>query len=188
MIPIKTSEELQTMRLAGRLTAQTLDMVNEEIKAGMTTGYGLGNYTTLENGLVWHGHDGVKMQGYNSSELWDTAFAVQAVLLAMDWRLALVAFSVLLVGMSVAQRASVPATPVNWQEVGRALAATAEPVTDVSVAPAVIAPDDAGTGETSTLQPVIQEVLAQFYVTVAFWSILGGIIGLVRDLNGNSGG
>lgn len=31
-------------------------------------------------------------------------------------------------------------------------------------------------------------VLAQFYVTVAFWSILGGIIGLVRDLNGNSGG
>lgn len=38
MIPIKTSEELQTMRRAGRLTAQTLDMVNEEIKAGMTTG------------------------------------------------------------------------------------------------------------------------------------------------------
>lgn len=31
-------------------------------------------------------------------------------------------------------------------------------------------------------------VLAQFYVSVAFWSILGGIIGLVRDLNGNSGG
>jgi hypothetical protein len=33
-----------------------------------------------------------------------------------------------------------------------------------------------------------EAVLAQFYVTVAFWSILGGIIGLVRDLNGNSGG
>lgn len=33
-----------------------------------------------------------------------------------------------------------------------------------------------------------QAVLAQFYVTLAFWSILGGIIGLVRDLNGNSGG
>ena len=33
-----------------------------------------------------------------------------------------------------------------------------------------------------------QLVLSQFYVTVAFWSILGGIIGLVRDLNGNRGG
>jgi hypothetical protein len=33
-----------------------------------------------------------------------------------------------------------------------------------------------------------QAVFAQFYVTVAFWSILGGGIGLVRDLNGNSGG
>jgi hypothetical protein len=33
-----------------------------------------------------------------------------------------------------------------------------------------------------------QAVLAQFYVSVAFWSILGGTIGLVRDLNGNSGG
>ena len=33
-----------------------------------------------------------------------------------------------------------------------------------------------------------QAVLAQFYVTVAFWSFLGGGIGLVRDLNGNSGG
>jgi hypothetical protein len=27
-------------------------------RAGLPTGYGLGNYTTLENGLVWHGHDG----------------------------------------------------------------------------------------------------------------------------------
>jgi squalene/oxidosqualene cyclase-like protein len=28
---------------------------------------------------LWRGADGVKMQGYNGSELWDTAFAVQAV-------------------------------------------------------------------------------------------------------------
>jgi hypothetical protein len=28
---------------------------------------------------LWHASDGVKMQGYNSSELWDTAFAVQAL-------------------------------------------------------------------------------------------------------------
>lgn len=33
-----------------------------------------------------------------------------------------------------------------------------------------------------------QAVFAQFYVTVAFWAIFGGIIGLVRDLNGNRGG
>ncbi len=31
---------------------------------------------------LWDGHDGTKMQGYNHSELWDTAFAVQAVLAA----------------------------------------------------------------------------------------------------------
>jgi subtilisin family serine protease len=36
-------------------------------------------------------------------------------------------------------------------DVGRALVATAEPVTDVSVAPSVIAPDDTGTGEAATL-------------------------------------
>ncbi len=29
---------------------------------------------------LWLGHDGLKMQGYNNSELWDTAFAVQAIL------------------------------------------------------------------------------------------------------------
>lgn len=28
---------------------------------------------------LWQGHDGMKMQGYNSSKLWDTAFAAQAV-------------------------------------------------------------------------------------------------------------
>lgn len=29
---------------------------------------------------LWDGHDGMKMQGYNNSELWDTVFAMQAVL------------------------------------------------------------------------------------------------------------
>jgi len=28
---------------------------------------------------LWDGHDGMKFQGYNGSELWDTAFAVQAI-------------------------------------------------------------------------------------------------------------
>ena len=37
----------------------------------------------------------------------------------------MVALSVLLVAMSLAQRASVPAEPVNWREIGRALAAWA---------------------------------------------------------------
>ncbi|MFO0599935.1 MAG: prenyltransferase/squalene oxidase repeat-containing protein [Myxococcaceae bacterium] len=31
---------------------------------------------------LWDGHDGLKMQGYNSAELWDTAFAIQALLAA----------------------------------------------------------------------------------------------------------
>ena len=29
---------------------------------------------------LWEGHDGLKLQGYNSSQLWDTVFAVQALL------------------------------------------------------------------------------------------------------------
>jgi len=28
---------------------------------------------------VWLAEDGMKMQGYNGSQLWDTAFAVQAI-------------------------------------------------------------------------------------------------------------
>jgi lanosterol synthase len=32
------------------------------------------------DGYLWEGPDGLSMQGYNSSELWDTAFTVQAVL------------------------------------------------------------------------------------------------------------
>ncbi|HTB77232.1 MAG TPA: terpene cyclase/mutase family protein [Polyangiaceae bacterium] len=31
---------------------------------------------------LWSGHDGTKMQGYNSSKLWDTAFTLQALLAA----------------------------------------------------------------------------------------------------------
>jgi lanosterol synthase len=31
---------------------------------------------------LWDGHDGTKMQGYNNSRLWDTAFAIQAVVAA----------------------------------------------------------------------------------------------------------
>jgi squalene/oxidosqualene cyclase-like protein len=36
------------------------------------------SFQTLE-GYLWQGHDGIKMNGYNSSALWDTAFAVQAL-------------------------------------------------------------------------------------------------------------
>ena len=38
---------------------------------------------------LWDGHDGMKFQGYNGADLWDTAFAVQAILaspLAADQR------------------------------------------------------------------------------------------------------
>jgi squalene/oxidosqualene cyclase-like protein len=37
------------------------------------------SFETLEQ-YLWSGPDGIKMQGYNSSQLWDTAFAVQSVL------------------------------------------------------------------------------------------------------------
>jgi squalene/oxidosqualene cyclase-like protein len=33
----------------------------------------------FDNAYLWDGHDGLKMQGYNSSELWDLAFTLQAV-------------------------------------------------------------------------------------------------------------
>ena len=36
-------------------------------------------FARLED-YLWDGHDGMKFQGYNSSQLWDTAFAIQAVL------------------------------------------------------------------------------------------------------------
>ena len=38
MIVLKTAEELDIMRQAGRITAMTLDMVEENIEAGLTTG------------------------------------------------------------------------------------------------------------------------------------------------------
>lgn len=34
----------------------------------------------FDEAYLWDGHDGLKMQGYNSAELWDTAFAMQALL------------------------------------------------------------------------------------------------------------
>lgn len=36
----------------------------------------------FDEAYLWDGHDGLKMQGYNNAELWDTAFAVQAILAA----------------------------------------------------------------------------------------------------------
>lgn len=38
MIVLKTTDELEIMREAGRITAMTLDMVEENIEAGLTTG------------------------------------------------------------------------------------------------------------------------------------------------------
>jgi lanosterol synthase len=37
------------------------------------------SFAVLE-GYLWDGHDGTKMNGYNSTALWDTAFATQAML------------------------------------------------------------------------------------------------------------
>jgi|LNFM01.1.fsa_nt_gb squalene/oxidosqualene cyclase-like protein len=39
-------------------------------------------FAQLERWYLWDGHDGLKMQGYNSTELWDTAFAAQAIMAA----------------------------------------------------------------------------------------------------------
>ncbi len=39
-------------------------------------------FAQLQKWYLWQGHDGLKMQGYNSCELWDTAFAAQAILAA----------------------------------------------------------------------------------------------------------
>jgi len=41
------------------------------------------SFTALE-GYLYDGHDGVKMNGYNSTALWDTAFGVQTVLAAQE--------------------------------------------------------------------------------------------------------
>jgi len=34
---------------------------------------------------LWDGHDGLKVQGYNSSQVWDTAFTVQAMMSGAGW-------------------------------------------------------------------------------------------------------
>lgn len=36
----------------------------------------------FDRAYLWDGHDGLKLQGYNNAELWDTAFIVQALLAA----------------------------------------------------------------------------------------------------------
>jgi squalene/oxidosqualene cyclase-like protein len=36
----------------------------------------------FDQAYLWDGHDGLKLQGYNNAELWDTAFALQALLAA----------------------------------------------------------------------------------------------------------
>jgi len=35
---------------------------------------------------LWDGHDGLKVQGYNSSQLWDTAFTIQAMMSTPVWQ------------------------------------------------------------------------------------------------------
>jgi squalene/oxidosqualene cyclase-like protein len=42
------------------------------------------SFAALE-GYLWDGHDGTKMNGYNSTALWDTAFAAQAMLETPLW-------------------------------------------------------------------------------------------------------
>ncbi len=37
----------------------------------------------FDSAYLWDGHDGLKMQGYNSSELWDLAFTIQALQAAL---------------------------------------------------------------------------------------------------------
>ncbi len=37
-IPIKTAEEIDKMRVAGRLAAEVLEMLDEHVRAGATTG------------------------------------------------------------------------------------------------------------------------------------------------------
>jgi lanosterol synthase len=36
----------------------------------------------FDEAYLWEGHDGLKMQGYNNAEFWDTGFAIQALLAA----------------------------------------------------------------------------------------------------------
>ena len=41
-------------------------------------------FAALEQ-YLWDGHDGLKVQGYNSSQLWDTAFSIQAMMSGPAW-------------------------------------------------------------------------------------------------------
>jgi len=93
------TERFGTSSLRKRAMARVLDVIRAEDAA--TDYICLGPVNKLFNTLVWHfenpggpelarhverlsdylwrAKDGVKMQGYNSSQLWDTAFAVQAI-------------------------------------------------------------------------------------------------------------
>jgi 2,3-oxidosqualene cyclase len=92
-------ERLQRPRLRERALAEVREQIRAEDEA--THHICIGPVNKLYNTLVWHferpggpeveahlprladylweGEDGLKMNGYNSSELWDTAFAVQAI-------------------------------------------------------------------------------------------------------------
>jgi squalene/oxidosqualene cyclase-like protein len=93
-------ERVVPARVRRRALGRVLDVIRAEDAA--TDYICLGPVNKLFNTLVWHfenpggpelarhlarlpdylwrANDGVKMQGYNSSELWDTAFAVQAMM------------------------------------------------------------------------------------------------------------
>ena len=92
-------EGVHSTALRERALEEVLDQIRAEDEA--THFICIGPVNKLYNTLVWHferpggtevqahiprladylwaGRDGVKMNGYNSSELWDTAFAVQAI-------------------------------------------------------------------------------------------------------------
>ena len=92
-------EGVHLKKLRGRALAEVLEQIRAEDEA--THHICIGPVNKLYNTLVWHferpggveveahiarlgdylweGRDGLKMNGYNSSELWDAAFAVQAI-------------------------------------------------------------------------------------------------------------
>ncbi len=92
-------EQRHSSRLRARALASVLDHIRHEDRA--TSYIRIGPVNAVLNTVVHHfaggaaelersfenldkylfsGHDGVKMQGYNSTALWDTAFAIQAML------------------------------------------------------------------------------------------------------------
>jgi squalene/oxidosqualene cyclase-like protein len=97
---LDVAERFGSARLRRRALARVLTIIRAEDAA--TDFICLGPVNKLFNTLVWHfenpggpelaahlerlpdylwrAKDGVKMQGYNSSQLWDTAFAAQAVI------------------------------------------------------------------------------------------------------------